>query len=179
MIFNKTFYFIRHGKTDGNLSAASTEHTDIPLNHQGIQQAKNAALLFENVNLSCIISSPLLRARQTAEILSNLLNIPLMFNNNLQERSFTSSRPEYESLHTEDDKVKMETETEFADRIILTINNILKLEELPLIVSHGDVFSILIRTILHVNIWPDNCVPYLFMPPTQVTPHWVASIISE
>lgn len=174
MIINKAFYFIRHGKTDWNLNKASTQQTDIPLNNLGIQQAQKATLLFKHRTLTAVISSPLLRAKQTAEILSSFLGLPLSFNNGLQERNFGSAMEQCNEII-----IGPESETKFEKRVIFTLNSILESEELPLIVSHGDVLPVISRVLLHENISPDNCVPYLFIPPTQENPSWTLSTLVE
>ena len=179
MFLNKAFYFIRHGKIDWNLNNTSTSRTEIPLSESGILQAQSATSLLENINLTRIISSPLLRARQTAEILSSSLGLPLAFDEGLKEINTSRPQTQHENISYNKTLIRTESETDFQNRIILTVNNILKSEELPLIVSHGDVFSILSRILLHANICPDNCIPYFFNPPSQINPHWLISILAK
>ena len=58
--------FIRHGATEGNLRRRYIGRTDEPLCAAGIAQAER--LRGQNLFADCLFVSPLLRARQTAEI---------------------------------------------------------------------------------------------------------------
>lgn len=62
-------YVIRHGKTDFNEQGRYLGRTDISLNFNGIQQAKELAGIVKKLNIYVIISSPLKRAIETAEII--------------------------------------------------------------------------------------------------------------
>ncbi|BDZ51198.1 fructose 1,6-bisphosphatase [Frondihabitans sucicola] len=68
---------IRHGQTDWNLHDQLQGSSDIPLNDHGREQAHAAALLLAPYEWSAIVSSPLLRARETAEIIAAQLGIEL------------------------------------------------------------------------------------------------------
>ena len=66
-----TFYLVRHGMTDGvGHYLAGTSATGTPLNATGRQQVDRLAQLFRNLPLSAIVSSPLIRTRQTAEAIA-------------------------------------------------------------------------------------------------------------
>lgn len=69
--------FIRHGETDWNIAGKLQGRTDIPLNESGIKQAQacGASLLQNEWDL--MITSPLLRAKETGQIIQQKLNIPL------------------------------------------------------------------------------------------------------
>lgn len=71
-------YFARHGQTDGNASngRASTVY-DEPLNQKGIEQAEELAEELKAIKFDLIISSPLKRARQTAEIINKYHHLPI------------------------------------------------------------------------------------------------------
>ena len=62
-------YIVRHGKTTWNEKVLLQGSTDIDLNNEGIKEAKELALKLDLNNIDICISSPLKRARQTAEIL--------------------------------------------------------------------------------------------------------------
>ena len=68
---------IRHGQTDWNLADKLQGSSDIPLNDTGRGQALEAARLLAGVEWSAIVSSPLGRARETAEIIAAELGIEL------------------------------------------------------------------------------------------------------
>ncbi|MEN9207951.1 MAG: histidine phosphatase family protein [Gloeomargarita sp. GMQP_bins_120] len=62
-------YLVRHGETDWNRQGQFQGLKDIPLNAQGRRQAEQTRRWLAQVPLTFAISSPLSRARQTAEIL--------------------------------------------------------------------------------------------------------------
>ena len=80
-------YVIRHGKTDWNLQNKIQGRADIPLNNLGIQEAKQTKELLKQTKFYEIISSPLMRAKKTAEIISNH-KTPIMTDFRLIERDF-------------------------------------------------------------------------------------------
>lgn len=60
--------FVRHGQAEHNVLEMSSSALDKhPLTDLGVGQAKEAAKKLENENVDVVISSPILRARQTAE----------------------------------------------------------------------------------------------------------------
>lgn len=64
------FYLIRHGLTDWNLVARAQGREDIDLNEDGRRQAEYCAKALAKLPLDCIVSSPLLRAVHTAEMIA-------------------------------------------------------------------------------------------------------------
>ncbi len=64
-----TLYLVRHGTTDGNAQGIFQGQVDLPLNDLGHRQGEYLAKRFEGVHLDAVYSSPLIRARQTAEFL--------------------------------------------------------------------------------------------------------------
>src|SRR5712692_6121994 len=84
------FLLIRHGQTSlhkGEILAGWTN--DPGLDFDGQQQVKKLAEhireLFPQLHFDAIYASPLPRAKQTAEMLSAILTIPLFMDNNLKE----------------------------------------------------------------------------------------------
>jgi len=83
-----TLYFIRHGETDWNRQQRFQGSRDIPLNDVGRDQARRLAAAWDR-SAEVVVSSPLSRARETAEILSSALQLPLApFDRRLVERSY-------------------------------------------------------------------------------------------
>ena len=76
-----TVTFLRHGESVGNLENRHQGHADFPLTEKGRAQAHTLARCWqvEGVTFDRAVSSPLLRARETAEIVCNVLSIPLEF----------------------------------------------------------------------------------------------------
>jgi len=85
-----SFYFLRHGETDWNKQGLMQGHTDIPLNETGRAQAEAAAAALSRVSIDRIVASPLVRARETAEIVNRVLQKPLALDAGLMERHFGS-----------------------------------------------------------------------------------------
>lgn len=80
-------YVIRHGETDWNLKNKIQGRADIPLNDFGIQEANISKLLLSQIDFYKIISSPLTRAKKTAQIISDK-KIPVSTDIRLIERDF-------------------------------------------------------------------------------------------
>jgi len=59
---------IRHGETEWSRLGRHTGSTDIPLNAQGRQEARDAARTLDGWNIARAYTSPLERARETAEL---------------------------------------------------------------------------------------------------------------
>ena len=81
-------YIIRHGRTDWNDEERLQGRTDIPLNEEGRKMARKAAEDFKDINFDIAFCSPLSRAKETAEILLEGRDIPIVFDERLLEMSF-------------------------------------------------------------------------------------------
>ena len=64
-------YIVRHGQTDWNLAGKIQGHTNISLNKKGIKQAKKVSKKLKKVDFDIVFSSPLIRAYETASIITN------------------------------------------------------------------------------------------------------------
>lgn len=75
----KSLYFIRHGQSLANTGAKSLPDKDIPLTDLGVLQADELLKHWQTLNItpSAIYHSPLLRAKQTAQIFNAGFNLPL------------------------------------------------------------------------------------------------------
>lgn len=60
---------VRHGETDWNRQTRFQGGIDVPLNDNGRQQAQKAAQFLQDVPLDFAFSSPMLRPKETAEII--------------------------------------------------------------------------------------------------------------
>ncbi len=60
---------VRHGETEWNRQTTFQEGIDVPLNDNGRQQAQKAGELLKDVPLDFAVSSPMLRPKETAEII--------------------------------------------------------------------------------------------------------------
>jgi len=61
-------YLARHGETAWSLSRQATGRTDIPLTDRGERDARELGTQLEGLNFAQVLSSPLQRARRTAEL---------------------------------------------------------------------------------------------------------------
>jgi broad specificity phosphatase PhoE len=73
-----TIYLIRHGETDWNRAGLLQGTSDIPLNRAGRQQAERLAERLAGVSLDAAYTSPLRRARATAEAVLSGRALPLV-----------------------------------------------------------------------------------------------------
>ncbi|MBO7556399.1 MAG: histidine phosphatase family protein [Alphaproteobacteria bacterium] len=83
----KHFYMFRHGQTIWNAEGRpqGQHQYPVPLSVTGKEQALKLAQVLKDKKIKKIVSSDLLRARQTAEIVAQQLNVPLDFDVRLRE----------------------------------------------------------------------------------------------
>jgi broad specificity phosphatase PhoE len=79
---------LRHGQTDWNIDLRLQGSSDIPLNDTGREQALTAGKFLDSESWDLILSSPLSRARDTAEIVAAELGKKVIILPELIERSF-------------------------------------------------------------------------------------------
>jgi broad specificity phosphatase PhoE len=85
----KEIYTLRHGITTLNKENKLNGQIDEPLAPEGFEQVKNATSRVPST-VRHIYSSPMLRARQTAEIISSELKIPVSVHKEITEISMGS-----------------------------------------------------------------------------------------
>jgi len=70
----------RHGQTTLNAKKSFRGRLDPPLDSKGLSQAEDAAdaLKNENIKVERVVSSPLLRAVQTADAIAEVYNLPVV-----------------------------------------------------------------------------------------------------
>ena len=100
-----TIVLIRHGETDWNIVGRYQGQADPPLNANGIKQAQILSKELQQSSIDLIYTSPLIRTKKTAEIISNQLNIQLIDEARLMEIHQgdwqTRLRSEIEDLYPE------------------------------------------------------------------------------
>lgn len=87
-------YIVRHGETNWNKERRVQGHTDIPLNDYGRHLAEETARGMKNIRIDMAYTSPLSRARETAQIILGDRDVPLYDEDRIKELSFGS----YEGL---------------------------------------------------------------------------------
>ena len=81
-------YIMRHGKTEWNELHKLQGRTDIPLNEEGRQMAKIAGEKYKDINFDVCYCSPLVRAKETAKLVLEGRNVPIIYDERLREMSF-------------------------------------------------------------------------------------------
>ena len=150
---------LRHGQTDWNIDLRLQGSTDIPLNETGKAQALLAAQHLHREDWDVIIASPLSRAKDTAEIVGALLDMPVVVVPELIERSFgtaegmdhASWRKLYESHETIEGLESLEDlrartlllldliKNEYAGQRVLAVSHGAFIRKVLTIISNGEL----------------------------------------
>ena len=145
-----TFALIRHGQTDWNAERRLQGSTDIPLNDVGRGQARDAVAVVSGYAWDTIVSSPLSRAAETADMIAAGLGLTVARRlPELSERSFGPAEglqagPELDALRIEGGFRGAESEDEAADRGLTALEALA--EEFRggrvLVVAHGTLLRV-------------------------------------
>lgn len=81
-------YVVRHGETEWNALNKVLGRTDIPLNSNGADQARKVAGMLRDQEIDVFLSSPLSRARQTADIIAGETGLKYRIDDRLIEQDF-------------------------------------------------------------------------------------------
>jgi len=143
--------FVRHGQTDLNEPVRRMQGiSNYDLNETGIKQAEFAREKLDNEEFDVIISSPLKRAKHTAEIINKFKKLPLIIDDRISERNYgeiegKEFKPEYcdldydfESVGGESIEVYKSRLKEFIADIKTSFNG-----KRILVVAHNGVISVL------------------------------------
>lgn len=84
----RSFLVIRHGETEWNRARRVMGNADVPLSERGRAQCELAATVLPRFDVQRIVSSPLLRAAQTAEIFAAALGLAVTYDPDLEEVHF-------------------------------------------------------------------------------------------
>ena len=167
------FWFLRHGETDWNAQGLSQGHTDIPLNSVGLAQAKRAARTLEGSGIASIVSSPLSRARVTAEIVAEALGLPVAaFDDDLREVNFGVQEGQPMGDWYDDwiagayTPERAEPFSALLARAVGAVNRALTRPAPVLVVAHGALFRALRLAFgLEPNVRTPNALPMRCGPP--------------
>ena len=78
--------FLRHGQAKNNTERILAGRTPgVPLTEEGVEQSEKAAKFLEEMNISVIYSSPIERAKNTAEIVGKHISIDVRIDDRLIE----------------------------------------------------------------------------------------------
>ncbi len=81
----KTLYFVRHGETEWNAIRRLQGQWNSDLNERGRAQAHVNGRLLGGLEIEAIFSSPLDRARQTAAIVAEYVERPIVYDDRIME----------------------------------------------------------------------------------------------
>ena len=145
----------RHGQTDWNINFLLQGVTDIPMNATGIEQVRTAARAINKDDWDIIFTSPLGRARETAEIIAEQLGFSEVQQQDLLiERSFGEAEglayEQWKAMYSNLDEIPGgESKSELIARSELLLDTFRATHpgKRVLAVSHGA----LIRTVLSVS----------------------------
>jgi 2,3-bisphosphoglycerate-dependent phosphoglycerate mutase len=176
--------FLRHGESVGNAEDRFQGHADFPLTEKGRTQAQTLAERWqaEGITFDACIASPLLRARQTAEIVSQTLGIPMEIdpdwmeiNNGVlaglteQQAEQVSPRPTFMTPYTRFGETG-ESRWELYLRAGRAVQHIL---DRPagryLIASHGGILNMALYAILGIPVQADSAGPRFMFHNTTFT----------
>ena len=164
--------FLRHGQATNNTQGILTGRTPgVPLTDLGIKQAEHTAELLEYMNISAIYSSPIQRAKHTAEIVGKHNSINVTIDERLIELDmgkFTGMR--YDGIFTTHGNVFMkfyngeleiahngvETFDQVKKRVLGIVDDILKTHsgKNVVLVTHMDPIKAMLSTV--VDLSPAN-----------------------
>jgi broad specificity phosphatase PhoE len=173
------FWYLRHGETDWNAQNLSQGNVDIPLNETGLAQARSAALMLRNRGITAIITSPLSRAKVTADIAAAQLGFPVQVDDGLREVAFGIKeghpmsewfQPWIDGLLTPEGAESFATLT---TRAVAAVNRCLARPPIVLVVAHGALFRALRGAMGHEpNRRTRNAVPVWCEPPANGADRW-------
>ncbi len=156
-------FLVRHGQTAWNILGKAQGHADIPLDPMGLSQAQSLGESFGPPRVDRILSSDLLRAKQTAEPLGLATGAPIAFRTDLRERSFGEweGKPFEGLYHVMDEqanrdgvsalRVRPPGGESFADvwaRLGAIYAEIINADDNLAVVSHGGTLSLLLARLI-------------------------------
>ncbi len=178
----RTLLLIRHGETVWNAERRFTTHSDVPLSEVGLEQADAAAAALAATAIDRIYSSPLQRARVTAEtIATRQPNRPAVVADDRlteidagpfdgmteDELRSGSMADDYARWHTDADPEFHEGAESFdaaLARAAAFLDEHAGETGTTLVVSHGSLTRLIVSSYflggpppLHRRLWLDNC----------------------
>lgn len=153
---------IRHGSTQWNKEKRAQGSSDIPLDKEGREDAEKLAKRLETGKWDALYSSPLQRAKQTADIISRKVGLEIRFDPRLREAGGGQIEGTTEKERIEkwgegwrSLELGMEKPESVVKRSLSFLEELAE-ENSPgmnvIVVSHGGVISHLLRELDPVNI---------------------------
>lgn len=143
------FIFVRHGESQWNATMIDLGPQDLPLSALGKSQAEECAHRLkqsQQIKIVKMYSSPLLRAKETAEILRKSVELPILTEQGLEERYFGDHR--LLSIEERNSRIlppDAESREIFDARVIATVSRLINSNKngIFIIVAHEKVFECL------------------------------------
>ncbi len=164
-LFQKPFYFVRHGETEMNAAHRVAGSIDSPLTARGREQALDAAAALAGQPITAIYTSPLQRARDTAIPIARVLGLAVTSILEIAERNWGVLEGQPRSTRMPGTTPEgAETPDAFMQRVLSGFAQIDS--EAPLIVGHSGVYRVLCRTLaIADNVAPvGNALPLRCAP---------------
>ena len=164
--------FLRHGQAKNNTERILSGRTPgVPLTDKGITQAQQTAELLEHMNISAIYSSPIQRAKHTAEIVGKHNSIDVTIDDRLIELDMGKfTNVPYDEIFTSHGNVFMkfyngeleiahngvETFADVKKRVASIVKEVIEKhpDENVVLVTHMDPIKAMLSTI--VDLSPTN-----------------------
>lgn len=137
------FCFLRHGETENNRLGLVAGASDVPLNTTGLAQAQAAARRLAGSGIDAIWSSPLRRARDTAQCVATVLGLDIAIVPELAERNWGELEGQPRELRVRGvTPPGGESLEAFRARTLAGLARVTP-GRLPLIVAHSGTFRVL------------------------------------
>lgn len=183
------FYLIRHGRSIWNALGRWQGQANPPLDAVGRAQAQALAVHLLDHNVSALYSSPLARARETAEAVAAQLGLPVVFDRRLMERDvgmWTGLTGEevrarwpahFERDWWADGPPEGETQQQITNRVAAVLTTLVAAhpDETVAVVSHGGTLLTFVRHILQIPpqvqisfSFPNTAITRIKVSPTSV-----------
>lgn len=142
------FYLLRHGQTDWNIENRLQGRKNMPMNSNGVRQITELADQLQKMNfqVDLIVSSPLERAKQSAEIVAEKIGFAgeIILDDDFVERSFglAEGLVYSQEINLNDEKYGAETIEDVCTRAKIAIKKYMSSDEKSiLIVAHGAILA--------------------------------------
>lgn len=171
----KTLTLLRHGLSTANHDGIAQGQRDYPLHPLGLEQVERLADYWSrnDPSFDLIITSPLIRAKETSRILASALSLQVVEDSRWLERNFGEGEGlAYDQIerHFLDHKVQWsnyepifpnsETEFDLIQRASDGLQSILsRVENDVLLVSHGGILNAALRCLLDVPLSREGIRP--------------------
>jgi probable phosphoglycerate mutase len=160
---------IRHGESTGNVEARLQGHLDYPLSERGRLESERLARRLASERIDALLTSPLLRARETADLVAGQLGIAPVEHDVLKERDVGEAAgltreeiiarfPDFVRARTEGrtemDIPGWESDKAFGERVQRALSAVTNGHDAKTVaaVTHGGVIAQICRIVLRMPI---------------------------